>query len=338
MEVDVNCTEQVSLPTKLESLIEQICNEQKKPPLNSVVRRKLAAIGEKQALDILNSIKEREIQKSFGGFVLYMIKELSSLSSPSPTQYASTLSATNDTEDSDVTLSEAPAEWNKKQQVPTLGWRPRNGPDWFVLCMASENVYLIIYPNGEISHTTEEITFVCDDPLWIMIPPQTSLQDLKNLILVHTEMVGKKEITKLTYRMPVAVANLFAYQKMQIKSDQQVSMMFSYHRSIGTIYSLELCMNIQNIGGSSSSSNNVEGVRNMGAVDFAPGPDISRDRSPSFNAFVVREQNANLREPCPSPSTLLGFDRHPDVGIAETSDEDDIEEFSGNEAEAIPET
>ncbi|XP_057763470.1 uncharacterized protein LOC130983271 [Arachis stenosperma] len=97
--------EQVPLPTKVESLIEQICNEQKKPPLDSVVRRKLAAIGEKQALDILNCIKEREIQKSFGGFVLYMIKELSSSSSPSPTQYASTLSATNDTEDSDVTLS-----------------------------------------------------------------------------------------------------------------------------------------------------------------------------------------------------------------------------------------
>ncbi|XP_015941722.1 uncharacterized protein LOC107467196 [Arachis duranensis] len=115
-------------------------------------------------------------------------------------------------------------------------------------------------------------------------------------------------------------------------------MMFSYHRSIGTIYSLELCMNIQDIGGSSSSSNNVEGVKNLGAVDFAPGPDISRARSPSFNAFVVREQNANLQEPRPSPSTLLGFDRHPDVGIAETSDDDNIEEFSGDEAEAVLKT
>ncbi|XP_015971265.1 uncharacterized protein LOC107494742 [Arachis duranensis] len=151
-------------------------------------------------------------------------------------------------------------------------------------------------------------------------------------------MVGKKEITKLTYRMPVAVANSFAYRKMQIKSDQQVSIMFSYHRSIGTIYSLELYMNIQDIGGSSSSSSNVEGVRNLGAADFAPGPDISRARSPSFNAFVVQEQNANLREPHPSPSTLLRFDRHPDVGIVETSDEDDIEEFSGDEEEVVPET
>ncbi|XP_015950053.1 uncharacterized protein LOC107474921 [Arachis duranensis] len=171
-----------------------------------------------------------------------------------------------------------------------------------------------------------------------MIPPQTSLQDLKNLILVQTGTVGKKEITKLTYRMPVAVANLFAYQKMQIKSDQQVSMMFSYHRSIGTIYSLELCLNIQDIGGSSSSSNNMDGVRNLGVADFVPGPDTSRARSPSFNAFVVREQNANLREAHPSTSTLHGFDRHPDVGIPESSDENDIEEFSGDEAEAVPET
>ncbi|XP_016172396.1 uncharacterized protein LOC107614776 [Arachis ipaensis] len=203
--------------------------------------------------------------------------------------------------------------------------------------MASENVYLIIYPNEEISHTAEGITFVCNDPLWIMIPPHTSLQDLKNLILVHTGMVGKK-ITKLTYRMPVAVANSFAYQKMQIKSYQQVSMMFSYHRSIGTIYSLELCLNIQDIGGSSSSSNNVDGVRNLEVADFVPGPDTSRARSPSFNAFVVREHNANLREARSSTSTLHGFDRHPDVGISGSSDEDDIEEFSGDEAEAVPET
>ncbi|KAL1318727.1 probable RNA-dependent RNA polymerase 5 isoform X2 [Arachis ipaensis] len=96
--------EQVPLPTKVEILIEQICNEQKKPPLDSVVRRKLAAIGEQRALDILNCIKEREIQKSFGGFVITMIKDLSS-SSPSPSQYASSLSATNDNTEDSVTLS-----------------------------------------------------------------------------------------------------------------------------------------------------------------------------------------------------------------------------------------
>ncbi|XP_016204688.1 uncharacterized protein LOC107645222 [Arachis ipaensis] len=120
-----------------------------------------------------------------------------------------------------------------------------------------------------------------------MIPPQTSLQDLKNLILMHTGMVGKKEITKLTYRMPIAVANSFAYQKMQIKSDQHVSMM-------------------------------------------AP--------SPSFNAFVPREQNVAIREARLAPSTHVGFDRVPDAAIAGTSDEDDIEDFSGDEAEAVPET
>ncbi|RYQ94910.1 hypothetical protein Ahy_B08g089878 [Arachis hypogaea] len=157
------------------------------------------------------------------------------------------------------------------------------------------------------------------------------------MILMHTGMVGKKEITKLTYRMPVAVANSFAYQKMQIKSDQHVSMMFSYHRSIGSIYSLELCLNLQDIGGSSSSSNNVEGVRNLGAADFVPGRDTRRACSPSFNAFVTREQNVDIHEARPSPSALVGLDRYPDAGIAETSDEDEIEDFSGDEAEAIPE-
>ncbi|RYQ95479.1 hypothetical protein Ahy_B08g090788 isoform C [Arachis hypogaea] len=204
--------------------------------------------------------------------------------------------------------------------------------------MASENVYVIIYPNAEISHTAEGITFVCDDPLWIMIPPQISLQDLKNLILMHTGMVEKKEITKLTYRIPVAVANSFAYKKIQIKFDQHVSMMFSYHRSIGSIYSLELSLNLQDIGGSSSSSNNVEGVRNLGAADFVPGRDTSRARSPSFNAFVTRKQNADIGVARPSPSALVGLDRYPDAGIAETSEEDEIEDFSGDEAEAVSET
>ncbi|RYQ83933.1 hypothetical protein Ahy_B10g102815 isoform A [Arachis hypogaea] len=204
--------------------------------------------------------------------------------------------------------------------------------------MAAENVYMIIYPNGEISHTSEGITFVCDDPLWIMIPPQTSLQDLKNLILMHTGMVAKKEITKLTYRMPVAVANSFSYQKMQIKADQHVLMMFSYHRSIGSIYSLELCLNLQDIGGSSSSSNNVEGVRNRPADDFGLVRDTSRAPSPSFNAFVPQVQNVSICEARPASFTHLGVDRVSEAANAYTSDEDEIEDFSGDDPEVVPET
>ncbi|RYR31925.1 hypothetical protein Ahy_B01g056872 [Arachis hypogaea] len=155
---------------------------------------------------------------------------------------------------------------------------------------------------------------------------------------MHTGMVGKKEIRKLTYKMPVAVANSFSYQKMQIKSDQHVSMMFSYHRSIGSIYSLELCLNLQEIGGSSSSSNNVEGVRNVGAADFVLARDTSRASSPSFNAFVPREQSAGIRVARPAPSTHFGVDMVLDDAIADSSDEDDIEDFSDGEAEAVPET
>ncbi|RYR03129.1 hypothetical protein Ahy_B06g081963 [Arachis hypogaea] len=151
-------------------------------------------------------------------------------------------------------------------------------------------------------------------------------------------MVGKKEITKLTYRMPVAVANLFAYQKMQIKSDQHISMMFSYHRSIGSIYSLELGLNLQDIGGSLSSSNNVDGVRNLGSADFVSGRDTGRARSTSFNAFVTAEQNTDICQARPSPSNLIAFDRSHHDGMAETSDEDEIEDFSDDEAEVVPET
>ncbi|XP_016163130.1 uncharacterized protein LOC107605680 [Arachis ipaensis] len=175
--------------------------------------------------------------------------------------------------------------------------------------MATENVYIVLYPNGEISVTSEGVTFVCDDPLWIMIPPQSSLEELKNVILVNTGIVGKKKITKLTYRMPVAVANSFTYQKMQIKSDQQVSMMFSYHRSIGNIYSLELCVCLQDLGGSFSSSNN-----------------------------VVNHVTGGNRCTRPPPCTRVASPEGIGGGLADTSDEDEIEDDSGEEAEVVPET
>ncbi|RYR28412.1 hypothetical protein Ahy_B01g052528 [Arachis hypogaea] len=165
-----------------------------------------------------------------------------------------------------------------------------------------------------------------------MIPPQTSLQELKFFILMNTGMVGKKEITKLTYRMPVAIANSFAYQKIQIKSDQYVSMMFSYHRSIGSIYSLELCVNLQDVGRSSSSSNNVEQVRNFGTADFMPLQEIVRARSPTFNAFVTPGQNIGNCHARSSPSNRVASLKGIVDGLADTSDEDEIEDDSGEEA------
>ncbi|RYQ95740.1 hypothetical protein Ahy_B08g091083 isoform A [Arachis hypogaea] len=203
--------------------------------------------------------------------------------------------------------------------------------------MPSENVYLIVYPNREISHTSEGITFVCDDLLWIIIPLQTSLQELKNLILMNTGMVGKKKITKIAYRMPIAVAKSFAYQKMQIKSDQHILMMFSYHRSIGSIYSLELCVNVQDVCGSSSNSNNVEQVRNFGSEDFMPFQKIRRARSPTFNAFVTPERNIENRHARPSPSNCVASPEGITDGLVATSDEDDIQDDSGEEAEVVPE-
>ncbi|RYR15274.1 uncharacterized protein LOC107637085 [Arachis ipaensis] len=203
--------------------------------------------------------------------------------------------------------------------------------------MAIENVYVIVYFNGDISLTSEGITFICDDPLWIMIPPQTSLEELKNVILMNTGLVGKKDITKLTYRMSVAVANSFVYQKIQIKFDQQVSMMFSYHRSIGSIYSLELCVCLQDVGGSSSSSNNVVQPGNFGAADLMPFQEIVRALR-TFNAFMTHRQTVGNRCACPPPSNQVASPEGIVDGLADTSDEDEIEDDSGEEAEVVPET
>ncbi|RYR31922.1 hypothetical protein Ahy_B01g056867 isoform A [Arachis hypogaea] len=186
--------------------------------------------------------------------------------------------------------------------------------------MASEYIYVVIYPNDEISYTAEGVTFMCDDPLWIMISPQSCLQQLKNMILMNTGLIRKKEISTLIYRMPVAVASSFTYQKMHIKSDQYVSMMFSYHRSIGSIYSMELCVKLQDVGGSPSSSNNVEEMRNSSA------------------AFVAPTQNTEIPDRRPFPNVHVAYPEGMADGLANSSEEDEIENDSGEEAEVVPET
>ncbi|RYR54535.1 hypothetical protein Ahy_A06g029834 isoform A [Arachis hypogaea] len=206
--------------------------------------------------------------------------------------------------------------------------------------MASEHIYVIVYPNEKISHTIEGVKFMCDDPFWIMISPQSSLQQLKNLILMNTWLIEKKEIRNLVYRMPVAVASSFAYQKMYIKSDHHVSMMFFYHRRIGSIYSMELCVKLQDVGGggSSSSLNNVEEMQNFGAAEAIPFSGIGRARSPSFNAFVAPAQNAKNSHGCPSLTTHVASPKDIADGLADTSDEDEIEDESGEKAEVVLKT
>ncbi|XP_015948901.1 uncharacterized protein LOC107473828 [Arachis duranensis] len=138
--------------------------------------------------------------------------------------------------------------------------------------------------------------------------------------------------------MSVAVANSFTYQKMHIKSDQHVSMMFSYHRSIGSIYSMELCVKLQDVGGSSSSSNNVEEMRNSGAGEGIPFLDIGRGRSPSFNAFVAPAQNTEISDRRPFPNVHVAYPEGMADGLADSSEEDEIENDSGEEADVVPET
>ncbi|RYR74532.1 hypothetical protein Ahy_A02g009267 isoform A [Arachis hypogaea] len=158
------------------------------------------------------------------------------------------------------------------------------------------------------------------------------------MILMNTGLIGKKEISTLIYRMSVAVANSFTYQKMHIKSDQHVSMMFSYHRSIGSIYSMELCVKLQDVGGSSSSSNNMEEMRNSGAGEGIPFLDIGRGRSPSFNAFVAPAQNTEISDRRPFPNVHVAYSEGMADGLADSSEEDEIENDSGEEADVVPET
>ncbi|MED6124180.1 hypothetical protein PIB30_056642 [Stylosanthes scabra] len=149
--------------------------------------------------------------------------------------------------------------------------------------MANEGIHAIVYPDGVVSQSAEGIMFSCEDPVWILIPTQTCLQDLKILILMNLGQLGRKEITRLLYRMPIAVANSFVYQKMQIRSDTNVLMMFSYHHGIANVFAVELCVQLEDVGASSSTSNHVE-----------PGR--------GFNINGGTRMPSNLRASSPSPS------------------------------------
>ncbi|MED6113004.1 hypothetical protein PIB30_066986 [Stylosanthes scabra] len=97
-----------------------------------------------------------------------------------------------------------------------------------------------------------------------------------------------KEITRPLYRMPVAVANSFVYLKMKIKTDYIVSMMFPYHRVIAIVFVVELCVQLQDVGGSSSNSNNIEFGR---GIDINEGARMLSNRwasSPGFGPYVIQ--------------------------------------------------
>ncbi|MED6164502.1 hypothetical protein PIB30_090761 [Stylosanthes scabra] len=111
------------------------------------------------------------------------------------------------------------------------------------------------------------VMFSCEEPVWVMIPSLVSLLDLKNVILVNLGEVGRKEVTRIFYRMPVAVANTFVYRKMPLRTDQNLTMMFSYHRDISSVFAIELCVQLQDVGGSSSSSNHVDSGRGININD-----------------------------------------------------------------------
>ncbi|KAK2397936.1 RNA-dependent RNA polymerase family protein [Trifolium repens] len=86
----------VKLPASVESLIERICMEQNQPPLDRSPRQKLAMIGEQKALELLTKISKTKIQRSFDGYIVYLINNPSSNyvspHKPSPPPPSSSLS------------------------------------------------------------------------------------------------------------------------------------------------------------------------------------------------------------------------------------------------------
>jgi RNA-dependent RNA polymerase len=70
--------------------------EQNQPPLDRSPRQKLAMIGEQKALELLTKISKTKIQRSFDGYIVYLINNPSSNyvspHKPSPPPPSSSLS------------------------------------------------------------------------------------------------------------------------------------------------------------------------------------------------------------------------------------------------------
>ncbi|MED6163501.1 hypothetical protein PIB30_080515 [Stylosanthes scabra] len=200
-----------------------------------------------------------------------------------------------------------------------------------------EDIHAIIYPNGEISQSAEGVMFSCEELVWVMIQTQISLLDLKNLILMNLGEVGRKEVMRIFYRMPVAVANTFVYRKMPLRTDQNVSMMFSYHRGISSVFAIEFCVQLQDVGGSSSSSNHVESGRGININDGArilPNRRASSP-SPSFSSYV----NPPVQDPPPEVSQFQDHARAVAIHSPEMdNDQAGVNSDSGDDDEFIPET
>ncbi|MED6171428.1 hypothetical protein PIB30_040638 [Stylosanthes scabra] len=134
---------------------------------------------------------------------------------------------------------------------------------------------------------------------------------------------GRKEVTRIL--------------KMPLRTDQNVTMMFSYHRGISSVFAVELCVQLQDVGGSSSSSNHVDSGRGINindAVCISPNRRASSP-SPSFSPYV----NWPAQEPPPEVSL---FQDHAGVVAIHSPNLDDdqagVNSDGVDDDEFIPET
>lgn len=61
------------LPPAVEALLQKICSDQSQKPPDLAVRRRLAAIGEEAATEILRRIASRPIRRTLSGFIIHML-------------------------------------------------------------------------------------------------------------------------------------------------------------------------------------------------------------------------------------------------------------------------
>ncbi|XP_057756470.1 uncharacterized protein LOC130975746 [Arachis stenosperma] len=206
--------------------------------------------------------------------------------------------------------------------------------------MASEDSFVVlVHHRGTIKRKSRSgVKFTDKDPLYIVMTPATSYDDLVRSVLMKLGLEGAKRVKKFFYHIPITVLqDTVKYDCFMIGSDEDLQVMFLCRRQFPEVRTPELLVKLVDVVSSSGGSNrNTTNLATAAGSSSRPAvgsssvhvyePVVEAVASPSFavdlNGSVGDEVGS--RENLPNP--LLGV---APLGVGDgllgDAEEDDVE-------------
>ncbi|MED6197585.1 hypothetical protein PIB30_057899 [Stylosanthes scabra] len=94
------------------------------------------------------------------------------------------------------------------------------------------DAFMRSYYNGEIiSHTTEGVTFVCQNPLSFVIRYTMTFAELQNMLCGSIQSHISKRVSNILFRNPVVLfGGVVKFQTMRIYDDASMHRMFQIYQ------------------------------------------------------------------------------------------------------------